>query len=157
MDYGDNGSSAFTMELPEKVFAPYGLSCNKTYNYDADIIKTNVQNRLPVVIRGSKASANGGGHAWIVDGLKRTYDRITSYYAVFSTPQLPSYIDTLDKDDADYSSVTTTTVMEQFHMNWGWNLYDGHYSMLPSDWDEQNSNCGYETNIRIIHNFTVTQ
>ena len=159
MDYGNDGSGAYTTSLPNLVFSEYGISCSTALSYDSDIIIQNIIDRLPVVIKGrdNVIINDGDGHAWVIDGYQRTYDKITNYYAVFDTVQLPSYIATLDKDDADYSSSTTTTTMKKVHMDWGWQDGDGFFSLIPSEWIQQGQNCGYEYHIKMLHDFAVIE
>lgn len=155
MHYDANSSSAYTVELPEKVFAPYGLSCELD-DYDSSIIVQNIKNNLPVVIRGQAAEVSGEGHAWVIDGYENINNIVTRYYVSYTTPQTEPFIDSLDKEDAHYSRTTTEHVSSKVNMNWGWNNSDdGYFSLIPEEWILYNGGVpyAYQYHIKIIHDF----
>ena len=75
------------------------------FNYDADTIKSYLQDNNVVYVRGTTVVDNkSGGHAWVADGyeVRRTIFNVPGYYL---------------------SPVTYV------HFNWGWGgRYNGYFS-----------------------------
>lgn len=144
MEYGNNGSSAFTMDLKEKVFSEFDITCSESNSFNQTAAINNIRDGLPIILRGESSS---GGHSWIADGYKMEYNLVTNYYVRFSTEQSPLYISTLDKDDAHFTSTTESIISQQLHMNWGWNdTNDGEYSIYMTDWL-------YPNTVKMVYNF----
>lgn len=135
--YGDLLTEATTSDLVDKVFAPYGISCIYTDNYDVDILKTSLLNDMPVILKAHTSRIiNGkkGGHAFIADKY-RTYVIVTENHYVWvydgvSTKPLP-YVP--DKVEYTYSSPK----IDAIGMNWGWESQynnNGDWYSLTGDW-----------------------
>lgn len=134
MEYGNNSSGASTMNLRERVFSEFDISCSEMNRYSLNTIINNLREDLPVILKG-RDSNRDVGHSWIVDGYHKEYTKTTQYYAIFDSPQIVEYLATLDKDDANYSTTTTTIIVEEIHMNWGWDGSDDDwYNTPPAEW-----------------------
>ncbi|MBP3439790.1 MAG: C10 family peptidase [Tidjanibacter sp.] len=159
VDYGEDSSSASTTHLRERVFDFYGISSVLTEEFNLSIIKQNVENNLPVVIRGKDAMLFGSGHSWVIDQYRRDVVDNIKYYAIFSSPQTDEYISTLDKSDATRCQVTTTVISETLHMNWGWaGVNNGWFATIPDDWwlkDSDGDDFRFKYYIRMIHDFSI--
>lgn len=83
VDYGAGGTST-TNEDSRNLFIEFGYTCSQITNYTANtsyIIENEIDNNRPIWIRGDD---NGGvGHAWVIDGYKRT-EIIKEYYQKIS-------------------------------------------------------------------------
>lgn len=154
MDYGNNGSGAYTSDLVNKVFVPYGISCSYiTYNVDS--LKKSLINSMPVLIRAaSNSDTNKVGHAFITDRYKRTRIVTENYYEwVYDTypshtplPWVP------EKIEYTYSSPTISMI----GMNWGWGSYfndEDEWFSLTGDWYTPPYN--WNINRHMIHGFKV--
>jgi hypothetical protein len=161
MDYGDSGSQAYTSDLVNNVFLPYGISC--TYaNYDTTILKNSLIKDMPVLLdaRSTYTSSTGTekvGHAFIADRYKRTRIVTKNYYewVYDSYPPYTPIPMVSEKIEYVYSSPNITMI----GFNWGWGeSYNNtkEWFSLTGDWI-----CGGETsynwniNRHMIYNFQV--
>ena len=158
MDYGDEDSGASTSDLPNKVFAPYGISCSYT-DYNTDLLKNSLINEMPVILRASTyVTTNNGteikGHVFIADRYKRTRIVTENYYEwVYDTypphtplPWVP------EKIEYTYSSPTISMI----GMNWGWKYHfynDDEWFSLTGDWYVSPYN--FNISRHMIHGFQV--
>lgn len=119
MLYAWDGSSAYTSDLVDYVFAPYGITSSYLNGYSSSIIVSSLLNGYPVVCSGSRLlrSTDKVGHAFLIDGYKR-YRTKTTYYYEWSTddptiirqhPFVPR------KTEVEYSSPHVS----YYCMNWG--------------------------------------
>ena len=161
MDYGDLGSGAYTSDLVNNVFAPYGISC--TYaSYDTSILKNSLINGMPVLLSArSTYTTNTGtekvGHAFIADRYKRTRTVTKNYYEwVYDSyptntpiPMVP------EKIEYTYSSPNITMI----GMNWGWGSYyniSSEWFSLTGDWISSiETSYNWNINRHMIYNFQI--
>ncbi len=133
MDYTPTGSSASTNDLVNSWSDIYNIECTHVYEYDYyAICDSFIVYNQPLLISGN---SENNGHAWVIDQLKRTVETIKYYYATFDTIQLPSYIETLDKEDADRTEIESS-ITSEVHMNWGAGFVNpsAYYSVFPDNW-----------------------
>ena len=159
VDYGEDSSTAYTTDLPERVFEHFGISSILTEEFDIDIIRQNTAMNLPIVIKGEDAMLFGDGHSRIIDQHSRDVVDNIKYYAIFSSPQTEEYISTLDKSDATRRQITTTVISESLHMNWGWGGNgNGWFAAIPDDWwleDSDGDDYRFKYYIKMIHDFSL--
>ena len=75
MTYGCSASSAFDSNVP-KAFSEMGYTSSTLVGFNLNIIKNDIDNRLPIYIKG-RNNNNTEGHAWIIEGYKEIiYDVI---------------------------------------------------------------------------------
>ncbi len=157
VDYGNDGTSASTMDLPEKVFTPYGIDCDTSDDYDSDYIIQNVTDSIPVILKGRDALLFGSGHAWVTDGYRREVIRTTNYYLCSNMFLTQAYINTLDRTDANIIVEEDSLVAEYIHMNWGWSAsQDGWFTLVPAEWwlkDDNGDDFRLRYYINMIHDF----
>ena len=160
MNYYYDQSVAYTSDLPEKVFKPYGISCTYT-DYNTTKLRTSLEKGIPVILR---ASANeGGGHAFIADRYKRYRQITVNYYEWVSDKPVdpttpPPTIPTIPPSMKRYiDTIYSKPIINAIAMNWGWgeDLNTGWYT-LTGDWvdprgigERQNWNI----NRHMIYNF----
>lgn len=160
-EYQNEGSFARHIDLVDKVFSPYGISC-VSGNYDTGKLKESLLQGIPVVIgAGSKSTGELKGHEFIVDRYKR--ERIVTVniyeYKWDIIPQNPdgSYIIVPfmpEKTEYTYSTPTISMIA----MNWGWERYTGQqWFALTGDWLTETNDGTYNWNIKreMIYNFKV--
>lgn len=161
MKYGDISSGAYTSDLVNKVFAPYGINCTYT-NYDTNYLKNSLTNGMPVLLDAlSKRTTNSGsekvGHAFIADRYKRTRTVTENHYVwVYDSipPKTPIKM-VPDKIEYRYSSPEISMI----GINWGWgsdcNIPDEWFS-LTGDWiSRSNESYNWNINRHMIYNFQV--
>ena len=157
VNYGNEGTSADTMDLPEMVFTPYGIDCDTSNDYDSDQIIQNVTNHIPVVLRGRDALLFGNGHAWVADGYQQEVIRTTKYYFRSLTMLTQAQLAELDKTDANQTVVEDSLVAEKIHMNWGWSAsQNAWFSLAPEEWwlkDKNGNDFRLRYYIKMIYNF----
>ncbi len=159
MVYGDDGSSAFTSDLVDDVFEPYGISCTYT-NYDTELLRNSLISGMPVLLSAySIDNASTVGHVFIADRYKRSrvvtkncyewvYDEVPPNTPIPYVPNKIVYT---------YSS----PYINMIGFNWGW----GPYYNVPSEWFSLTGDwvsCRYEMssynwniNRHMIYNFQV--
>jgi hypothetical protein len=110
MDYGCDGSSA----KPRKAMSylkKIGYSGCDTKDYSFSAVKTQLDNRRPVLMTGERKKVlfvTYKGHAWVVDG--------------YSAASVEYYYYTLDTNTGRTSNRRFSSGYENslFHINWGW-------------------------------------
>lgn len=125
--YGNEGSSAHTQDLVNKVFLPYGISCDYQV-YSEDSVKKSLTNNMPVIVRADGKQThilgvpiNSKGHSFIVDGYRRYRVKYTQTYKWIyddydtSTGQVARPI----VDDSIHI-VFSSPYISHIKMNWGW-------------------------------------
>lgn len=161
MQYGNNSSSAFTVDLVNNVFVPNGISCQYD-SLDIQKLSTSLLAGMPVVARAvRKQNGHNYGHSFIIDGYKRMRSRTTYYYYWVSEMELPipengslPPLLILWKNKAEH--YYDTPYIDKIKMNWGWGDY--YYQNAPwvaptGDWVVNNRNYLYER--CMIYNFAV--
>ena len=154
MNYGDNSSSAITSNLPNSVFAPYGISC--TYgNYNAETVKSSLFNGYPVILR-AQSSTTGGGHAFITDRYKRhrlvTRNNYEWVYDSIPTDKPIPYV----KPYVEY--IYSSPSIYMIGMNWGWGSYSNQASdwfTLTGDWIATGDDNNWIIDRNMIHGFQI--
>ena len=154
--FGNQGSSAHTYDLPDDCFADFGIS--STYaSYNDSTIKAALLNGMPTIVRAN-GSFNGiysyDGHSFIIDGYLR--HRIETTYVYIwvwddndpnaSHPKIPAY--EYVEYDAPY--------IDYYYINWGWGLtHRTDRFAVTGDWlvhipDEYN----FIYNRHMVHGFS---
>ncbi|MBR6457503.1 MAG: C10 family peptidase [Bacteroidales bacterium] len=137
-EYTDTSTSVTNaLDKVRSFYATIGISCNKL-TYSAEKVRQNFSNGLPTFVTGVSGPAASvdpeemSGHAYIIDGYKRTRTAYWEYYT-----RLIGYPPILEErtDTVSYSSPH----INQIKMNWGWwsqwvaGNNDGWYA-LTGDW-----------------------
>ena len=165
---GDPYSWAIPVNLKTNVFEPYGINCSHG-DYNENIVKNSLENRMPVVVSGSDllVPTNGHIHAFVIDGFRYTQTVYTHrhYYVLDESPGGMMYVMPEDYYTYTYSS----PVLSSIKINWGWKsqwkngLNDGWYS-LTAGWTvmESDGHGGYvyyDYNhwLKMIYGFSVMQ
>ena len=153
MDYEPNSSTADPCVFADSIEDLYGIeSIHYDDGYSYPIVKNSILSGMPVLIWGFDVDREG--HAWLIDGHKSTTTITTTYYVSFNAPQTQPFIDSLDKDDAHYSTTTSSTT-NSLHMNWGWdgvNDYNGYFDSSSELWNVANTL--YSDDIEFLYGFT---
>lgn len=161
MDYGNDASGAYTSDLVNNVFAPYGISCIFA-NYDTNILKNSLLNGMPVLLDArswytSDSGTKKSGHAFIADRYKRTRIVTKNYYEwVYDSyptntpiPMVP------EKIEYTYSSPNISMI----GFNWGWGSYyyvPNEWFSLTGDWiSSRVTSYNWNINRHMIYNFQV--
>lgn len=163
MKYGDDGSNAQTRDLVKNVFEPYGISCTFA-NYNVDLVKNSLQNRMPVLLRAnsllSKDAKGKAGHAFIADRYKRSRMVTRNYYVWVYDTYPPNKPIPMVKDKIEYTYSSPFICM--IGMNWGWGksyYNDSEWFSLTGDWilEGKASQTSYNWNInrQMIYGFQV--
>ena len=154
MNYGDNSSGAITPNLPNSVFAPYGISC--TYgNYNAETVKSSLFSGYPVILR-AKSSTTGDGHAFITDRYKRhrlvTRNNYEWVYDSIPTDKPIPYV----KPYVEY--IYSSPSIYMIGMNWGWGSYYNQASdwfTLTGDWIATGDDNNWIIDRKMIYGFQI--
>lgn len=160
MHYWENitnfNSWALPGNLQTNVFNYYGINCSRS-SYNSDIVKTNLQNQLPVIVSGSNQliPIDGYIHCFVIDGYKRTRKKYISVkYWVLDVPPPPGYIMPEDEVSVTYTNPEITSIK----INWGWSsqwsdyhVNDGWYA-LTGGWTVNLNNDEFDFN----HNLYMT-
>lgn len=160
-------ASGGAADFSTSVFPYYNINCSSVQQYNSSQTITQLNNSLPVLVSG-KESNNADGHAWLIDGYKKTITRTDHQYKWVTMPpdSLQYY------NNINYNYVFTEAEMQQFYpdieeneivheysystpsyllrMNWGWNgIYNGGlYAIIPDNsWE-------YYLNTTMITGFT---
>ena len=157
MNYGNNGSGAYTSDLVNGVFAPYGISC--TYaTYNTTNLRSSLSAGFPVIVSAYAIDGQETvGHAFIIDRYKRA--RLFTenvYWWVWDTT--PPGVPLLPPDQLEITDTISISNPEirMIGMNWGWGEIpnnNGWYS-LTGDWIDINS-LNWNISRNMIYNFQV--
>lgn len=161
MTYGDDGSSAYTSNLVNSVFAPYGISC--TYSvYNETNLRNSLQSGIPVILSassmGNDSDPGTTGHAFIADRYIRNRIKTVNQYGwVYESSSNNDILPFVPrKIEYTYSS----PVIGMIGINWGWgalyNIYtDNSWYTLTGDWiNELASERNWNINRHMIYNFS---
>jgi len=141
-DYGANGSSAKTSDVPAALKTYFGYApAVKHTDYDFSAVAREIGARRPVILNGKRDSFLGiisyNGHAWVCDGYTFLSSRRKTTVVVINGMEMPVRVDYVPIDGwiAEYS-------MSYLHMNWGW---DGKYNAWfhPHNWGFSNNRGEY--------------
>lgn len=162
-DYDDEGSGAKTEDLPNKVFAFFGISCTLA-DYNAGTVMTNLQLGKPVIARARARTGyffpNYTGHCFIIDGYREFRTKTTTVYVwVYDEPQTGPYQPTepvRERITVTYSTPHITNI----RMNWGWGSTPNDTWFVPTDdWvvniDDENLSLAHSK--KMIYNFNPIQ
>jgi len=137
MDFGNAASGAQTEDLVNKVFGFYGISCQYT-TFNENTLRTSLLSGMPVIARAYATKKKKlfktvykDGHAFIIDGYKRTQVKTTYHYkwvydGIGEDGLLPPAPDKPDSVSVSISSPYISYV--RMNWGWGWGYYDGFYN-----------------------------
>ena len=157
MNYGDDGSSAYTSDLVNGVFAPYGISCTYT-SYNTTNLRSSLIQGIPVIVC---AQAMDGqemtAHSFIIDRYRR-YRTLTQYCFVWVWDTTPPGVPLIEHPN-QYEYVYSSPYINMIGMNWGWGSYfnNGEWYTLTGDWINHSTTACLNWNIsrNMIYNFQV--
>ena len=160
MHYGNYSSGAFTEDLVNCVFVPYGISC--TYQeFNTDIVKQSLANGFPVLldafsVRETSNEFEKVGHAFITDRYKRCrFVTVNHYEWRYTNPNQNAPLPFVpEKVEYVYSS----PFINMIGMNWGWGSgcnIESEWFTLTGDWisSREPSHKNWNINRRMIHGF----
>jgi len=121
MDYGCDGSSSETEDVPGALKSAFGFSSADYAGFNITTTYNELVNGNPVILRGGEKGKKWlifnvyqNGHAWVCDGMEyyRMKIRVMAGQHGYETTCVPKYT---------------------YHMNWGWNgAYNGWYSTFEN-------------------------
>lgn len=137
MDWGCDGSSAETSDVPGALKSTFGFASANYASFDITTTYNELVNGYPVILRGGEKATKWlifdvyeNGHSWICDGME--YYRMKIKIPVgrfgYDITCVPSY---------------------SYHMNWGWNgSYNGWYTSWSNPVGSFSYQAGMVYNIR---------
>ena len=128
--FGIQSSSNITKAILALIAWGYHTSNSSAFNESN--IKNSIDNGYPIYCQGNDALQNGG-HAWVIDGYRYTYELKTYYEA---TPP--------------YSRCFTQQINQPtyYHCNWGWGTNKNAYCLNTF----VSPNGQYDLNNKILYN-----
>ena len=149
MSYRADSSGAYTEDLKEYVFKPYGIDCDNFSYYSGSFLKGNLERGIPVICAGHREEISSTGevtykgHAFIVDSYIRVQEKATFYYEwIFDDPESdPGY--PITKTSVAYY----TPYIIFYQMNWGY----GYSSNYNNVWCNMNGTWQYGTRTPYTH------
>lgn len=117
MEYEDTSASALSILLKTNVFEQYGFTCSSGA-YDGDIVKTNLQNSIPVIVSATDQliPLNGRNHCFVIDGYKTTRTKIARHYR-----WVQGEFSNFTPDPSEYTTISyTLPAISNIKINWGW-------------------------------------
>ena len=156
MNYGVTVSSSDFSSLVQNVFNYYGLSCTAS-SYLETTVNSNLLNGYPVPLGAFPSPLISVGHAFIIDGYKRTRMKETRHFIWQPDPDYVGIQPHLPGETMDviyYSSPEIT----MYGINWGIDLYDNMsyenaWYRVDGDWYLGQNN--YIWNRSMITGFSV--
>lgn len=157
--YGDLESPAPFKDLVEKVFSPYGISCE--YNdYKEQYISSSLLKNMPVLLAAN--DDNGNGHVFIADAYKKA-NYVTKFIQVY---EYPNVYDSNGKLIVKPNGWVEETICSRYSnvisigMNWGWGSWqqkDDEWFTLTGDWIKTvgDNSMNYHNNREIIYNWDI--
>lgn len=100
--YSPSGSSAYTSDLVQSVFAQFGINCSYT-TFNSSVAFDELQDGMPVICRANDITYPYGGHAFIIDGYESAYLRTRIFY-----------------DDGGFVNIYSNPFITRVRINWGW-------------------------------------
>lgn len=163
MHYNNSYSWTLPANLRTEVFGPMGISCSHG-NYNADIVKSNLNNSLPVIVTATDLAipVDFDIHCFIIDGYRKSYTKYRHLHSFI--PNDPSIIPD-PETHGDYVTYTySSTDITAIKINWGWSsqwgdnpLNDGWYT-LTDGWQVTNGGVyNYNHNRKIIYGFSISE
>jgi hypothetical protein len=155
MSYHWDGSGAYSEDLPDSVFSPYGWNCDYADYYSSSIITSSLNSGYPVVCGGHRLDRgdNKPGHEFLIDGYKRFRTKtISTYEWVPDNPDPAGSTYMFDlRDEISYG----TPHILYYKMNWGYGLLsnDESWCSLSGIWTYY-TRPPYIYNRDLIYNFT---
>ena len=165
VSYGNEGSGADEADLPDDVFAPYGIDCSFD-DYNASTVSQSLLNGMPVIIGAyGKRTYNfwgqvsySEGHCFVIDGCRRYRKHYTycyewewdEWYGGHPIPNLGTH--TVHSYGSPY--------ITDFRMNWGWGGTDNDsYFAKSGNWEitmDDGTICNYIYDRTMIYGFSVS-
>lgn len=165
VSYGNEGSYADEGDLPDDVFAPYGIDCSFD-SYNATTVSQSLLNNMPVIIGAFGTRTYnfwgqvhyGEGHCFIIDGCRRYRKHYTycyewewdEWHGGHPIPNLGTH--TVHTYGSPY--------ITDFRMNWGWGGTDNDsYFAKSGNWEitfGDGTLCNYIYQRTIIYNYSVS-
>lgn len=134
MNYGNNGSGAYTSDLVNGVFAPYGISC--TYaTYNTTNLRSSLSAGFPVIVSAHAIDGQEtAGHAFIIDHYRR-YRTLTQYCFIWVWDTTPPGVPLIEHPN-QYEYVYSSPYINMIGMNWGWgqNHNNNEWYSMTGDW-----------------------
>ena len=166
MHYGDDSSWAYTIDLKDDVFSPYGIDCSfSSYNFSAiDELETSLLDGIPVILDAcAQHEVNGSiqveGHAFIADRYKRMRTLVTRTYVwVWDGPVPIDIIAPLHprKIECEY----TLPYVSYIGINWGWgqsNASDEAWYAIMGDWVDYSIHYNWNIDRHLMYDFHPKQ
>lgn len=156
MDYAWDGSGAYTEDLVDDVFSPYGWNCTYLDDYSSSIIINSLQSGYPIVCAGCRTvrGVDKVGHAFLVDRYKRTRTRtrITWRWVDLDGDPTNNPILLPPDDEFTYSSPH----ISYYGMNWGQgnSIANNTWCSLSGVW-QYGSLPPYNYNREMIYGFYI--
>lgn len=120
IEYNSNGTSTTLVES-KNVLTKFGYT-SKIGNCNSLILRSNIYNRKPVIMRGESHDPDSVGHQWVVSGLDES-----SYYTKYELYTFTTQSDFTKVWEYETNHIFST---EFFYMNWGWGGYNNGYFNL---------------------------
>lgn len=159
MSYGNNSSMALLDSLDSSLFAPYGITCSHLWYYSTATIKSNLINRIPVIV-GASDNNYSNSHCFVIDGYKRTRTRYYYYhYWVYDNPD-PWNPKWVPNHDPYYTSYDSNPEVKYIKINWGWPTqwgtpaYNDGWFSITANW-VVNGNITYNHVMETIQDFGI--
>lgn len=158
MNYGYYKSGAYTSDLVEDVFEPYGWESTYVDHYDADIIVSSLLSGYPVVCAGRRLQLGEPGkvgHAFLVDGYKRSRTKtISTYDWVYDNLNYPGFYPYIPpRLSVSYG----TPYITHYKMNWGQGEESPEndvWCSLDGIW-QYHDNPPYSFNRQMVYDFSI--
>ena len=166
VSYGNEGSEAYEDDLPDDVFAPYGIECSFN-DYNASTVSQSLLNGMPVIIGADGTRtynfwgqvSYSNGHCFIIDGCRRYRKHYTycyewewdEWHGGRPIPNLGTH--TVHSYGSPY--------ITDFRMNWGWGGIDNDsYFAKSGNWEisfPDGTICNYIYRRTMIYDFTPSE
>lgn len=155
MEFGNQGSSAHTSDLPDDCFADFGVSSTYT-SYNDNIIKAALLSGMPTIVRAD--NSGGYGHSFIIDGYFRHRHETTYVYIWVwddndpnaAHPKIPMFVYV----DNGFPYI------DYYYMNWGWgNDWNDYRFAVTGNWlvGEAPHQSNYIYNRGMVYNFSAAE
>lgn len=118
MNFGNNGSGAYTEDLVTDCFPNYRIASTYASYQETTVINSLMNQNMPVIVRAGGTPPNNNGHCFIIDGYRRSQQQ-TIYTYVWEWlnydpeeeyPKIPN----------QYTITYSSPFLSHYYMNWGW-------------------------------------
>ena len=139
MDYGNDGSTAYTSDLVDNFFGYYGIDCIYG-DYNTDAIRSQIIHRgIPIIVRAGSFvlfDTWHSAHSFIVDGARYSRNKTVFYYEwVYDVNPAPGTHLPSPLPPYTVESYSINTI-EMIKMNWGWGgSYNEDWFSPGGDWE----------------------